>query len=286
MTVAKGPSMTAVMSAVGRAIHRDGPPPVVLDDWPAMTLAGQGAEAMAQRLRHDLPGDALNAFARWTSVRTRFTEDRIAEAVRAGIGQLVILGAGLDSFAYRHDALVDRLRVFEVDQPASQDWKRERLADAGIVQPRNLVFAPVDFEVQTLREGLAAAGFAFDAPAVFTWIGVTMYLTLPAIESTLRTVAGCAPGSQVIFTYDQPQSSLDARALALRNAVRALATDLGEPFISLFTPAEAEALAVRCGLEYIAQFGAEEAARRYFAELHDPWIGGPQRIVVASVPPR
>lgn len=286
MTVAKGPSMTAVMAAVGRAIHRDGPPPVVLDDWLAMTLAGPGAEAMAHRLRHDLPGDALNAFARWTSVRTRFTEDNIAEAVRDGIGQLVILGAGLDSFAYRQGALVDRLRVFEVDHPASQDWKRERLADAGIALPSNLVFAPVDFEVQTLHDGLAAAGFVFAAPAVFTWIGVTMYLTLPAVESTLRTVAGCAPGSQVIFTYDQPQSSLDARALALRDAVRALATDLGEPFLSLFTPAEAEALAVRCGLATTAHFGAGDAARRYFAELHDPWVGGPQRIIVASAQPR
>lgn len=285
MSVARGPSRTAVMSAVGRAMHRDGPPPIVLDDRLAMALAGDDAGAIAERLRRDMPADALMAYARWTAVRTRFAEDVIAEAVHDGIGQLVILGAGLDSFAYRHRALLERLRVFEVDQPASQTWKRRRLAEAAIAEPENLVFVPVDFEVRALPDGLAAAGFDFHAPAVFSWIGVTMYLTLPAIESTLRTLGDCAPGSTVIFTYNLPRSSLDPRAAALTEAVRVFAADLGEPFISLFTPDEAEALARRCGLDGAVHFGPAEAARRYFAELDDPWIGGPQRMIVASVPP-
>ncbi len=284
MSVAKGPSRTAVMSAVGRAMHREGPPPVVLDDALAMTLSGEGAAAMAERLRHDMPGDALMAFARWVAVRARFTEDIVAAAVEEGVGQLAILGAGLDSFAFRQGGLRERLRVFEVDHPSSQEWKRLRLAAAGIPEPENLIFAPVDFEVQTLDDGLKAAGFDFSAPAVFTWIGVTMYLTLPAIESTLRTVGQCPPGSKVVFTYNLPPSALDTRAAALTDAVRALATDLGEPFISLFTPDEAEELVRRCGLDNDDHFGPAEAARRYFSELHDPWIGGPQGMIVASVP--
>ena len=284
MSVAKAPSRTAVMSAVGRAIHREGPPPIILDDRLAMTLAGDGAAAMAQRLRQDMPGDVLMGFARWIAARARLSEDVILDAVRAGAGQVVILGAGLDSFAYRQGPLTERARVFEVDHPASQLWKREHLAHAGIAEPENLIYAPVDFEVQTLYDGLARVGFSFDAPAVFSWIGVTMYLTLPAIESTLRTVSRCSPGSKVVLTYNLPPSHLDARDASLMAAVRALATDLGEPFISFFTPNEAEDLARRCGLDEVVHFSAKDAAQRYFGELHDPWVGGAQGMIVASVP--
>jgi methyltransferase (TIGR00027 family) len=108
-----------------------------------------------------MPADVLLAFTRWTSVRTRFAEDIIQGALEDGVQQLVILGAGLDSFAYRRPDLLERLRVFEVDHPSSQAWKRERLGSVGIRQPENLFFAPVDFEVETLPEGLESAGFSF-----------------------------------------------------------------------------------------------------------------------------
>lgn len=196
----------------------------------------------------------------------------------------MILGAGLDSFAYRRPDLLEHLRVFEVDHPASQAWKRERLASMGVRQPNNLAFAPVDFEIETLGHGLEAAGFAFGVPAVFTWIGVSMYLTLQAIEATLTSVRGCAAGSKIAMTYDLPRSSLDTRGLALTNAVRNVAADMGEPFISLFEPAEAEALARRCGLGDILHFGPDDAIRTYFGSRQDVWVGsGAQRIIVGTV---
>jgi methyltransferase (TIGR00027 family) len=133
-------------------------------------------------------------------VRARFP-DVVERAAAGGVGQYVILGAGLDSFAYRRDDLLGRLRVFEVDHPATQRWKRRRLAQLGVDSPAGLVFAPVDFERQTLREGLAAAGFDFGQLAVFSWAGVTMYLTLDAVNATLATMAGCQAGTWVVLTY-------------------------------------------------------------------------------------
>jgi methyltransferase (TIGR00027 family) len=284
MGLVGGPSKTAVLAAVGRALHRDDPPPRVLDDHLALVLAGEEALAVVERLRRDMPADVLLAFTRWASVRTRFAEDIVQKAMEDGVQQLVILGAGLDSFAYRRPPLLERLRVFEVDHPSSQAWKRERLGSAGIRQPENLFFAPIDFEVETLREGLESAGFSFGAPAIFTWIGVTMYLTLPAIEATLSTVRGCAVGSKIVLTYDLPRSSLGTRGLALTNAIRDVAADMGEPFISLFEPAEAEALLRRCGFGDILHFGPEDAIRIYFGGQQDMWIGsGAQRIIVATV---
>jgi methyltransferase (TIGR00027 family) len=163
--------------AVGRALHREEPTPTILDDYLALPLAGEEGPALIERLRAELPAQMLVALSRWACSRARLPEDIVERAVAEGIRQYVILGAGLDSFAYRRADLLDRLRVFEVDHPASQAWKQARLAELGIHHPTNLVFAPVDFETQTLRQGLEAAGFDFGAPAVFSWIGVTMYLT-------------------------------------------------------------------------------------------------------------
>ena len=166
MASVKGPSKTAVLAAVGRALHRDDPQPRVLDDHLALGLAGEEALAVLERLHRDMPSDVLLAFTRWTSVRTRFAEDVVEKSLEDGVRQLVILGAGLDSFAYRRPDLLEDLRVVEVDHPSSQAWKRERLASLGIEEPRNLVFAPIDFEKESLREGLDAAGFAWDRPTM------------------------------------------------------------------------------------------------------------------------
>jgi methyltransferase (TIGR00027 family) len=186
----RGPSQTAVLTAVARALHRDEPPPWVLDDYLAIGLAGADGPALRERLLREAARDDLNAFSRWVCVRARFPEDIVEAAVARGVGQYVILGAGLDSFAYRRTDLLDRLRVFEVDHPQTQAWKRERLDALGVDVPGGLVFAPVDFERQTLAEGLDAAGFDVGARAVFSWIGVTMYLTLDAIAATLARDGG------------------------------------------------------------------------------------------------
>jgi methyltransferase (TIGR00027 family) len=272
-----------VTTAAARALHREEPPPWVLDDHLALGLAGAEGVSIMQTLRDELSADDLLTFSRWICVRARFAEDVVERAVAAGTRQYAILGAGLDSFAYRRPDLLARLRVFEVDHPASQAWKRERLAELGVSPPANLVFAPIDFETQTLRAGLLAAGFDFAANAVFSWIGVTMYLTLAAIEATLETVAACAPDSRIVLTYNPPRSALKDQGLAMHSRMSQLADEMGEPWISLFTPAEAEALLRSYGFRKVDHFGPKEAIRAYFAGRPDVSLGMPQRLLVAAV---
>jgi methyltransferase (TIGR00027 family) len=133
------------------------------------------------------------------AARSRFAEENLATAVARGVRQYVVLGAGLDTFAHRNPFTEQGLRVFEVDYPATQAWKQRRLADAGLISPASLTFAPVDFERQTLADGLAAAGFDAAAPAFFSWLGVAVYLTRTAIRETLAFIAGLRSGGEVVF---------------------------------------------------------------------------------------
>jgi methyltransferase (TIGR00027 family) len=179
--------------------------------------------------------------------------------------------------------VLDRVRVFEVDHPASQRWKRQRLHELGIDPPPNLVYAPVDFEQQALRDGLTAAGFDFTSQAVWSWLGVTMYLTLDAIRATLATIAECSPGTRVVLTYNLPRSELDGLSLSLGRTMHSIVSGLGEPMISLFTPAEIEQLVRALGYDEISHYGPEESRTMYFADRDDGHFGGPQRILIATV---
>jgi methyltransferase (TIGR00027 family) len=283
--LARKPSATAVVTAVARAMYRDEPGPVILDDDLASGLAGEQGSALASRLRAELPRSEVLAFCRWMCIRSRFTEDLVEGAISSGVRQYVILGAGLDSFAYRRSDLTTRIRVFEVDHPASQSWKQDRLHHLGIEIPENLVFAPVDFERQTLREGLVSAGFDFAHTAVFSWIGVTMYLTPDAIQATLGTVSQCTPGTQVVLTYNQPRRVLDLFSRQVTSTFEAIASELGEPFVSLFVPDEIEGLLRNHGFEDIVHFGPQEALAAWFGGAADVAIAGAQRLIAATVRP-
>src|SRR5579859_7822020 len=279
---ARSPSRTAMLTAAARALHRE-EPTRVLDDDLALALGGEEAVAMIDRLRAELSEPALLEFARWVAVRARVPEDLVARAVAEGVSQYVILGAGLDSFAYRRADLLDRLRAFEVDHPGSQQWKRRRLEELAIELPENLVFAPVDFEQQTLREGLESAGFDFTAPAVFSWIGVTMYLTQEAIRGTLADVASCPRGTQIALTYNLPRSALGDLALQTSTAVARMTEEMGEPIITRFAPAEVDQLLRELGFGGIAHVGPDEARQLYFADRPDAHFFGIQRLVIATV---
>ena len=281
----QGPSRTAVLTAAARALHREEPQPWVMDDYFALDLAGQEGLALLNRLRAEVPRPYLLAFSRWVCVRARFPEDLVERAVAGGVAQYVILGAGLDSFAYRRRDLLDRLRVFEVDHPATQAWKRRRLAELGVELPASLVFAPVDFERQTLREGLERAGFDFAKLAVFSWMGVTMYLTLDAINATLATLAKCRPGSRVVLTYNQPLDVLTRGDAQITGAMAGLAAKMGEPFISRFRTAEIARLLRQHGFGEFTDFGSDEARAAYFPGHPDVEIAGAQRLVAATVAP-
>jgi methyltransferase (TIGR00027 family) len=262
-----GPSRTAMAAAVMRGRHRleDAPPPV-FDDPFALDLVGpvwrrfaaRGDASRGKAARRELTGGIL--------VRSRYAEDRLA---LGGQRQYVILGAGLDTFGWRHADPGGALRVFEVDHPDTQGWKRERALAAGLAPPPAVVEVPVDFEVSTLREGLDAAGFAWEQPAFFSWLGVTMYLTLGAVEATLRTVSECAAGSEVVFTYGRADQHLDAVGREVGATLSEAVARVGEPLRTRFSRDEAEALVRRCGLGVAEHPDRDELVARYFAARED-----------------
>jgi methyltransferase (TIGR00027 family) len=276
-------SRTAILTAVARALHRDEPRPWVLDDELAARLAGDEGVRIREELVSALPEDVLLAFSRWTCVRARFPEDVLERAMERGIDRYVVLGAGLDSFAYRRGDLEQRIRVFEVDHPSTQAWKRSRLRALGIEEPPHLVFAGVDFEHQTLRDGLEAAGFDFSRPAVFSWIGVTMYLSLEAIEATLETVASCPPGTRLVMTYDRPTESLGELGRRTQTILKEITRGMGEPIIRFFEPSEIERLLSEHGFTQIEHVGPDEAIATYFPGRRDVRFGGAQCLATATV---
>jgi methyltransferase (TIGR00027 family) len=253
------------MPAMGRALHREGAPPHIFDDWLAADLAGPEGRAIVEGMRANTTPERLEAFQAWTAARSRYVEDFVVRAVDDGIRQYILLGAGLDSFAYRRSDLADRVTVFEVDHPLSQAWKRGRLDELGVSIPDNVVFVAIDFETHALRDTLSAAGFDFRLRAVVSWIGVTMYLERAAIDETLDTIGDCATGTHLVLSYDQPADVLDERGRALLAAVSGTAAELGEPFISLLRPEEMERLLMGHGIDAVAHFGTPEAARDYYA---------------------
>ncbi|MGW4356484.1 class I SAM-dependent methyltransferase [Nocardia sp. NPDC004582] len=242
----EGPSRTALVTAYARAYHQIADRPRILTDPLAARLLGLSADELTELVRpaEDRPGRDVDAGMLRLGVsdrprrlffaaRSRFAEDCVAEAVAAGVGQVVILGAGLDTFAYRNPH--PGLRVFEVDHPATQAWKRQRLAASAIDVPEGLTFVPVDFETDALATRLEAAGLVRTDPAVFIWLGVVFYLTPDAARATLEYIAGQSAPVEVIFDYLQAPNTDKDRANLRARAHRAEA--VGEPWLSYFTPA-------------------------------------------------
>ena len=178
------PSRTAQGAALHRAAHQllDNPP--VFADPLALKIIGDEAERELRNSQNDLYPEGRVGLRAFIAARSRFSEDTLAEAVKSGVRQYVLLGAGLDTFAYRAAKMFPGLSIFEVDHPATQGWKRQRLAEAGIAVPDALTYAPLNFETETLAHGRARAGFDTNAPAVFAWLGVVPYLTQDAIMAT------------------------------------------------------------------------------------------------------
>jgi methyltransferase (TIGR00027 family) len=197
------------------------------------------------------------------AVRTRYAEDAIAAAVEGGLRQVVVLGAGLDTYAYR-SPWGDRLRIFEVDHPATQAWKRQRLLDAAIPIPSWLTFAPLDFEHQALAEGLAAAGFDSSQQTFFTWLGVVPYLTEEAVWSTLGFIASLPNGAHVVFDYSNPPASLSVEARIMHERRAAHVAELGEAFLNYFDSNELQAKLKALGFSEVEDLRPPQIAARYF----------------------
>jgi len=264
----EGPDSTALRVALWRAMHvQVDSPPHVLEDEIGLRLA---APDDSWRARPDMHPAGTSGFRAAIVARARFIEDLVAEQADHDVAQYVLLGAGLDTFAQRRPELAGRLRVFEVDQPGTQAWKRRRLIELGFGIPDWLRLVPVDFEAsESWWKQLAAAGFDPGRPAVVASTGVSMYLTKDATAATLRQLAGLAPGSTLAMTFmvpvelveDADRSGLEASSKGARAS--------GTPFISFYTPPEMLALAREAGFKDARHVSGSSLAERYFGDRSD-----------------
>jgi methyltransferase (TIGR00027 family) len=254
------PSRTALAVALRRAVHQLHDSPLVFNDPIAVPIVGATYADVLQTTSDGRDEPFSRAMRAFLVARSRYAEDNLNRAVAAGVRQYVLLGAGLDSFAYRNPHSL--LRVFEVDHPATQLWKRELLKSAGIAIPASIRYASVDFEAQTLSTQLELAGFDEHAPAFFAWLGVVPYLTLPALRATLAFIASCPPGSGVAFDYAQPREVLPSNEQLIRDSLSSRVELAGEPFQLFFTPTDVARELMAFSI--LEDLGRTEINTRYF----------------------
>jgi methyltransferase (TIGR00027 family) len=267
-------SRTALRVAIRRAAHQLVDHPPVLVDPIAVKLIGTDFPRDLERASHTVARD----FRAYLAARSRFAEDHLAQALATGVRQYVILGAGLDTFAYRNP--FPGLHVFEADFPATQDGKREMLAAKAIETPPNLTFVPLDFEHRTLLECLADSGFNAAQPAFFSWLGVAPYLTLEAFRSTLAAIGTLPQGTGLAFDYSPPPETLtpERRAIFDRLAERVAAA--GEPLQLFFTPGQMQKELANAGFRRVEQVDHDGLNELYFQSRADGLKLSPVRIGV------
>jgi methyltransferase (TIGR00027 family) len=259
-------SRTARRVAIRRAAHQLLDHPRVQDDPLALRIIGTEAaeELRSNPKEHHAFSRAFRAFM---AARSRYAEDELACAVARGVRQYVVLGAGLDTFAYRNPHA--GLWVFEVDHPATQAWKREQLQAAGIAIPQSLTFVPVDFERQTLADGLGQAGFDLSSEAFFSWLGVTPYLTREACMSTLSSIATMPAGSGVVFDFAVDPALLNAGQRQALEALSERVARYGEPFQLFFDPGKLQDELKGIGFRRTEFLQGKELNARYFKDRDD-----------------
>lgn len=263
------PSRTAERVALRRAAHQLLDDPRVYDDPLALAILGDAqAAAMRADPRRFEDGPVARPLRAFLAVRSRLAEDTLAQAVAVGVRQYVVLGAGLDTFAYRNP--YPNLRVFEVDHPATQAWKRQRLAEAHIAVPEGVTFAAVDFATAPLPQALRTAGLRSEEPTFFSWLGVTPYLEPSNVLATLAAIAPfAANGGGVVFDYNTPPASLAPARRAAFEALAARVAAAGEPFRGFFEP-EALVAAMRAmGFRGIRDLGADELNATFLSNRAD-----------------
>jgi methyltransferase (TIGR00027 family) len=257
------PSHTARGAAAYRALHQTLDGGAIFSD----PFAGRILDDETRARRDEIAAKpSLRPMRLFIAARSRFSEDTLSACVARGVRQIVVLGAGLDTFALRNPHESQGVRVFEVDYPATQTWKRERLKQAGLAVPASLTFAPVDFERQSLADGLAASGFQAGRPAFFQWLGVVPYLSRDAISVTLDFIAD-VPGSAVVFDYAEPFANYPAGRRENVMALAASAAARGEPWLSLFDPAEVSDMLRAKGFGVVEDLGLAELTERFYGTL-------------------
>lgn len=261
------PSRTALKVATLRGAHQLLDEPLVLDDPIALPILGPELEAEVRADPYLYNDVFLRALRASVVLRSKFAEDELARGVAAGVRQYVVLGAGLDTFAYRNP--FSALRVFEVDHPSTQAWKRRALTTAGIQIPANLSFVATDFERGTLLQALAAADFDPTHPACFSWLGVTMYLSNATVMDTLALIAGLPRESSVTFDFRLEHALMNPFEQAVAPIVEQNVAALGEPWVSAFDPAKLRDDALQLGFRSAEAYDAETLNRRFLYRRKD-----------------
>jgi methyltransferase (TIGR00027 family) len=287
-------SRTALSTALMRSIHtRLDRPPLIDDPWGERLVSAEERAALCRRILADADPDArsrlgglgsdqaildavLRRHATYGGVilRSRYAEDALEAAVARGVRQYVLLGAGLDSFCVRQPPFARDLTIFELDHPASQEMKRRRLAEAAAEIPANVRFVAADLSRNCLGTALAGAGFSREMPALFSWLGVTIYLPREANLETLRAIASSsAPASELVFTY-LDQRVLDSRRSAALEGMRARRAEMGEPWVSGFDPTTLAASLESLGFVLLEDLDGRELSARYCAGRTDQLSAG------------
>jgi methyltransferase (TIGR00027 family) len=271
------PSQTAQGAAAHRAAHQTLEGGAIFADPFAIPILDDETRAGLK----EMAKSAHRPMRLFIAARSRFSEDTLSACVARGVRQVVVLGAGLDTFSLRNPHSHLGVRVFEVDYPATQVWKRERLRQAGLAKPAMLTFAPIDFERQSLAEGLKAAGFHADRPAFFQWLGVVPYLTRDAISATLDFIAR-VPEAQVVFDYAEPFENYlpDRRESVMAMAARAASR--GEPWLSLFDPGELSEMLRNKGFAVVEDLRLAALTERFYGPLKKHIRIGPGGHVVRA----
>ncbi len=285
-------SQTAISAACYRAFHARYDDPKIFDDPLAYEMVGEqgfksfqeqmvgGFKSAAPDFAASFPdeiailGFMMQAMAApvLTLSRASYEEEGLEEAVRQGIDQYVILGAGLDSFAWRRPDLMERLQVFEVDHPATQSFKLQRLAELGWPHPPGLHFVPIDFNTEDLGDAIRSSAFDPDRPAVFSWMGVTYYLPRPALLNTLQSIARiAAPGSQVVFDYLEPDAFNPAKASQRVNVLLMMAQGVGENMQMGFDPFTIGKDLAATGWNLVEDFGPFDIEALFFIDRPDDY---------------
>jgi methyltransferase (TIGR00027 family) len=253
------PSRTALKVARQRAAHQVLDHGAILHDPFAMKILQEDEKDVLQ-FASEHPLASIGRL--FTAARSRIAEDALSRAVERGIRQTVILGAGLDTLGLRNPHDARQIRIYEVDHPATQAWKRQRLAEAQIALPSWLIFVPVDFEQDDMGEKLVAAGFQQNSPAFFTWLGVAPYLTHDAIGRTLDYMSSI-PNSEVVFDYLEPPEASSEELGQLERVRTAELKRIDERSVSRFEPAGIAAILRAHGFCAIEDINFQEIASRF-----------------------
>jgi methyltransferase (TIGR00027 family) len=282
-------SRTAMVTSLMRALHtRCDPSPLLNDSWGDRLIPNVERDAMSQRILARLDSDArVRALRKPNSflddfllnnpaypgvvIRSRYAEDALREATSRGVRQYVLIGAGFDSFALRRPAFAGALEIFEIDHPATQAMKRQRILECGISLPPSVHFIAADLARETVATALGRSSFRTDRPAFFSWRGVAVYLTREANLATMRAVASCGcPGSELVFTYVDQIEFTPGRSQSPHNTNARAVAMTGEPFVSGFDPVEIAKELDSVGLELVEDLDGPEMSSRYATVLQPP----------------